>query len=431
MKPQKDVLHGGFLGKFVFVNSFPKPRVANSLDIPIFVLNDINFMSITKHNWTKEEILEIYNKPMMELLYEAATIHREHHDPNTVQVSTLLSIKTGGCPEDCGYCPQAARYHTEVEGNDLMKVSHVKAQALRAKASGSSRVCMGAAWRNVKDGPEFDQVLEMVRTINKLDMEVCCTLGMLTENQAHRLAEAGLYAYNHNLDSSEEYYKEVISTRGFEDRLETIDNVRKTNVTVCSGGIIGMGETEGDRAGMLVALATLNPQPESVPINALVAVDGTPLEDQQPVEICDMIRMVATTRIVMPETQVRLSAGRTQMSREGQAMCFFAGANSIFAGDKLLTTPNPDVNEDMKLFKLLGLNPQKPFIKKMQPKTVEAEDSVYESLGEKPKWSRPGHKIERNEEAKQKGKEKKIEKIIQKAIDEPLVNIEEKESEKV
>ncbi len=357
-------------------------------------------MSTIKHNWTKEEILEIYNKPMMELLYEAATTHRKHHDPNTVQVSTLLSIKTGGCPEDCGYCPQAARYHTDVDGNDLMTVSHVKAQALRAKASGSSRVCMGAAWRNVKDGPEFDQVLEMVRTINKLDMEVCCTLGMLTENQANRLAEAGLYAYNHNLDTSEDYYKDVISTRAFEDRLETIDNVRKSNVTVCSGGIIGMGEALEDRAGMLVALTSLNPQPESVPINALVAVEGTPMEDMEPIAIWDMIRMVATTRIVMPETQVRLSAGRTEMSREGQAMCFFAGANSIFAGDKLLTTPNPDVNEDMEMFKLLGLNPQKPFTKVSQPKTVEAENSKLQPLGEKPKWSRPDHKIDRNEEAK-------------------------------
>ncbi|MBC3756801.1 biotin synthase BioB [Hyunsoonleella sp. SJ7] len=361
-------------------------------------------MSETKHNWTKEEILDIYNKPLMELLYEAATTHRKNHDPNTVQVSTLLSIKTGGCPEDCGYCPQAARYHTDIEGNDLMSVQHVKAQALRAKAGGSSRVCMGAAWRNVKDGDEFDQVLEMVRTINKLDMEVCCTLGMLTENQAQRLAEAGLYAYNHNLDSSEEYYKEVISTRGFEDRLETIDNVRKTNVTVCSGGIIGMGESIEDRAGMLVALSTLNPQPESTPINALVAVEGTPLEDQKPVSIWDMVRMVATTRIVLPETQVRLSAGRTQMTREGQAMCFFAGANSIFAGDKLLTTPNPDVNEDMEMFKQLGLNPQKPFTKKVQPQTVEAEDSQFETLGEKPKWSRPDHTIERNEAAKEKAK---------------------------
>ncbi|MDX1762079.1 MAG: biotin synthase BioB [Christiangramia sp.] len=359
-----------------------------------------------KHDWTKEEILEIYNKPFMELLYEAATVHRQHHDPNTVQVSTLLSIKTGGCPEDCGYCPQAARYHTDLEGNDLMSVNQVKAQALRAKASGSSRVCMGAAWRNVKDGEEFDNVLEMVRTINKLEMEVCCTLGMLTENQAQRLAEAGLYAYNHNLDSSEEYYKEVISTRGYQDRLDTIGNVRKTNVTVCSGGIIGMGESEADRAGMLVALATLNPQPESVPINALVPVEGTPLEEQEPVPIWDMIRMVATTRIVMPETQVRLSAGRTQMSREGQAMCFFAGANSIFAGDKLLTTPNPDVNEDMEMFKMLGLNPQKAFEKKAQPESVDADKSQYQSKGEKPKWTRPGHTIDRNLEAQGKAKTK-------------------------
>lgn len=361
-------------------------------------------MSEIRHNWTKQEILSIYNKPLMELLYDAATVHRMHHDPNTVQVSTLLSIKTGGCPEDCGYCPQAARYHTNVEGNDLMSVPQVKAQALRAKESGSSRVCMGAAWRNVKDGPEFDQVLEMVRTINKLDMEVCCTLGMITENQAKRLAEAGLYAYNHNLDTSEDYYKDVISTRAFEDRLDTIENVRKTNVTVCSGGIIGMGEKLEDRAGMLVALASLSPQPESVPINALVPVEGTPMEAIEPISIWEMVRMVATTRIVMPQTQVRLSAGRTQMSREGQAMCFFAGANSIFAGDKLLTTPNPDVNEDMEMFKLLGLNPQKPFTKVSQPKTVEAEASQYQPLGEKPKWSRPGHKIERNEQAKAKAK---------------------------
>ncbi|MFO7745987.1 MAG: biotin synthase BioB [Psychroflexus sp.] len=361
---------------------------------------------MTRNDWTKEEILDIYNKPLMELLYDAATIHRKHHDPNKVQVSTLLSIKTGGCPEDCGYCPQAARYHTDIEGNDLMSVSQVKAQALRAKASGSSRVCMGAAWRNVKDGEEFDNVLEMVRTINKLDMEVCCTLGMVTENQAQRLAEAGLYAYNHNLDSSEEYYKEVISTRGYQDRLDTIGNVRKSNVTVCSGGIIGMGESLDDRAGMLVALATLNPQPESTPINALVPVEGTPLEEQQKVSIWEMLRMVATTRIVMPETQVRLSAGRTDMSREGQAMCFFAGANSIFAGDKLLTTPNPDVNEDMEMFKLLGLEPQKPFEKKSQPQSVSAEESQYQPLGEKPKWSRPGHTIERNVEAKQKAKTK-------------------------
>ena len=361
-------------------------------------------MSNTRHNWTQQEILDIYNKPLMELLYEAATVHRKFHDPTTVQVSTLISIKTGGCPEDCGYCPQAARYHTKIEGNDLMSVQQVKAQALRAKSGGSSRVCMGAAWRNVKDGPEFDQVLEMVRTINKLEMEVCCTLGMLTENQAQRLAEAGLYAYNHNLDTSEDYYKDVISTRAFKDRLDTIANVRKSNVTVCSGGIIGMGEKLEDRAGMLVALSTLNPQPESVPINALVAVEGTPMENIAPIAIWDMIRMVATTRIVMPETQVRLSAGRTEMSREGQALCFFAGANSIFAGDKLLTTPNPNVDDDMEMFKILGLTPQRPFIKLSQPQTIEADQTTIPALGEKPKWSRPNHVIERNEQAKDKAK---------------------------
>lgn len=361
-------------------------------------------MSITRHDWTKEEIIAIYNKPLMELLYEAATIHREHHDPNVVQISTLISIKTGGCSEDCGYCPQAKRYHTNIETNDFMTVADVKIQATKAKEGGSSRVCMGAAWRNVKDGPEFDQVLEMVRTINRMDMEVCCTLGMITENQAQRLAEAGLYAYNHNIDSSEEYYKEVISTRAFEDRLQTIENVRKTNVTVCSGGIIGMGESIEDRAGMLVALSTLDPQPESVPINALVPVEGTPLASEKLIEIWEMIRMVATTRIVMPETQVRLSAGRINWSREGQAMCFFAGANSIFSGDKLLTTPNNDLNEDMKMFELLGLKNQQPFAKVHQRESVEAADSKFAPLGEKPRWSRPGHTIERNVEATVKGK---------------------------
>ena len=361
-------------------------------------------MSTTRHDWSKDEIIAIYNKPLMELLYEAATLHRANHDPNVVQISTLISLKTGGCSEDCGYCPQAKRYHTNIETNPFMTVEDVKVQAEKAKEGGSSRVCMGAAWRNVKDGEEFDQVLEMVRAINKMDMEVCCTLGMITENQAQRLAEAGLYAYNHNIDTSEEYYKEVISTRGFEDRIQTIENVRKTNITVCSGGIIGMGESVEDRAGMLVALSTLNPQPESVPINALVPVEGTPLEEQKPVEIWEMIRMVATTRIVMPETQVRLSAGRINMSREGQAMCFLAGANSIFSGDKLLTTPNNDLNEDMKMFEILGLKNQAPFAKVHQRPSVEAADSKFAPLGEKPKWSRPGHTIERNVEATVKGK---------------------------
>jgi len=347
-----------------------------------------------------DAISQIYNQPILDLVFKAAAVHREHNVANEIQVSSLISIKTGACPEDCSYCSQSARFKTEIKVEKLMPVSEVLEKATVAKESGASRLCMGAAWRNVKDNGDFDKVLDMVSQVNDMGLEVCCTLGMLTPVQAQKLADAGLYAYNHNLDTSEDYYKDVISTRAFEDRLETIDNVRKSNVTVCSGGIIGMGEALEDRAGMLVALTSLNPQPESVPINALVAVEGTPMEDMEPIAIWDMIRMVATTRIVMPETQVRLSAGRTEMSREGQAMCFFAGANSIFAGDKLLTTPNPDVNADMEMFKLLGLNPQKPFTKVSQPKTIEAKDSELQPLGEKPKWSRPAHKIERNEEAR-------------------------------
>lgn len=355
--------------------------------------------------WTTQEILQIYHQPFLDLVFQAAQVHRTYHDPNKVQISSLISVKTGGCPEDCGYCPQAARYHTEVKIHDLLPVHQVKAQALRAKANGISRVCLGAAWRNVKDGPEFDQVLDMVREVTKLDMEVCCTLGMLTENQAKRLEEAGLYAYNHNIDSSEDYYKEVISTRAFEDRLETIDNVRKTSITLCSGGIIGMGERIEDRCGMLKVLANMTPQPESVPINALVAVEGTPMENEEPVDIFEFVRMVATARIVLPKTQVRLSAGRTGLSNEGQALCFLAGANSIFAGDKLLTTPNPDVNEDRKLFEQLGIKPQTPFEKHPKREVVEKEDSQICPLGENPRWTRPGHKIERNEAAKEKAKE--------------------------
>lgn len=358
----------------------------------------------TRKNWTKEEILSIYNKPFLELVYEAAEVHRRHHDPNKVQISSLISIKTGGCPEDCGYCPQAARYHTEVKMHELLPVHQVKAQALRAKQHGISRVCLGAAWRNVKDGEEFDQVLDMVRTVTRLDMEVCCTLGMLTENQAKRLEEAGLYAYNHNIDSSEDYYKEIISTRGFEDRLETIGNVRKTSITVCSGGIIGMGETVADRCDMLRILANMYPQPESVPINALVAVEGTPMEDQQPVSIFEMVRMVATARIVIAATQVRLSAGRTSMSPEGQALCFMAGANSIFAGDKLLTTPNPDVHQDKKLFEQLGIVPQAPFEKHPKRAVVDAGEAKVKPLGENPRWTRPDHKIPRNEAARNQDK---------------------------
>lgn len=324
-------------------------------------------MAEIKHNWSKEEILAIYNTPFLELLYKAATVHREHQTANEVQVSSLLSIKTGGCPEDCSYCPQAARYHTDVKVHKLMSLEEVETIADKAKSSGASRLCLGAAWREVRDNSDFDRVLEMVKAINTKGMEVCCTLGMVTESQAQKLADAGLYAYNHNLDTSEENYKNIISTRTYDDRLNTIKNVRKANITVCSGGIIGLGETVDDRIGMLLTLSRMNPHPESVPVNALVPVEGTPLEDQPLVPIWDMVRMIATARIVFPKTVVRLSAGRTQMSLEGQALCFMAGANSIFAGDKLLTTPNPDFNQDAEMFKLFGLTPRKPFKDAQQP----------------------------------------------------------------
>lgn len=318
-------------------------------------------MSENLTTWTREELVSIYNMPLLDLVYRAATVHRKFHDPNAIQVSSLVSIKTGGCPEDCGYCPQAARYHTDIDVHKLMKVEDVVETARKAKEAGSSRLCMGAAWREVRDNTDFDRVVDMVKEVNNLGMEVCCTLGMLNENQAKRLAEAGLYAYNHNLDTSEKNYSNIISTRTYDDRLNTISNIRKAGVTVCSGGIIGMGESVEDRIDMLLTLAALTPQPESVPINALVAVEGTPLEKQQPVPVWDMVRMVATTRIAIPKTVVRLSAGRLQMSAEGQALCFLAGANSIFAGDKLLTTPNPDFNEDVELFKVLGLKPRQAF----------------------------------------------------------------------
>ena len=362
-------------------------------------------------NWSKEEIKELYNSPLIELIYQAASVHRQYHDPKEVQISKLLSIKTDGCPEDCAYCPQAARYHTDIEGNNLMSLQEVVKLADDAKNEGSSRVCMGAAWRNVKDDADFDQVLEMVKTVNEMDMEVCCTLGMLTENQAQRLADAGLYAYNHNLDTSEEYYKEIISTRGYEDRLKTIENARNAKLTVCSGGIIGMGEKDEDRISMLHTFSIMRPQPESVPINSLVAVEGTPLEEQQQVSIWEMVRMIATTRIVLPESAVRLSAGRTQMSDEGQALCFLSGANSIFAGDKLLTTPNPEFNKDLELFSLLGLQPMKAYKKGDKP-AVNDRYKETPADKEKIKWSRPGHKIERNELAKEKGlNQKRTEKL--------------------
>ncbi|MBK9283543.1 MAG: biotin synthase BioB [Sphingobacteriaceae bacterium] len=310
---------------------------------------------------TKEQILEIYNTPLLELITKAAEVHKKHHKTGEVQISSLISVKTGGCPEDCAYCPQAARYNTEVKVHKLMGVEEVSVCADNAKKGGASRMCLGAAWREVRDNKDFEKVLDMVKTINAKGMEVCATLGMVTEDQARKLAEAGLYAYNHNIDTSEENYENIISTRTFEDRIGTLKNVRKAGLTVCSGGIIGMGESVADRIGMLYTLSLLNPQPESVPINALVPVDGTPLENQKPVPVWDMVRMIATARIVLPNSAVRLSAGRLEMSMEGQALCFLAGANSIFAGDKLLTTPNPAYNQDMEMFSILGLTPKKAF----------------------------------------------------------------------
>ena len=310
-----------------------------------------------KYNWTAAEIKTVYTTPLLELVYQAATIHRTYHEANKVQISSLISIKTGGCTEDCAYCPQAARYNTDIKVHKLMEVSQVVQIAEQAQQNGSSRVCMGAAWREVRDNKDFDKVIDMVKAVNNMGLEVCCTLGMITESQANKLADAGVYAYNHNIDTSAENYENIITTRTYEDRLNTLQNVRKAGMTICSGGIIGMGESVDDRVGMLLTLSRLQPHPESVPINALVPIEGTPLEEQPILPIWDMVRMVATTRIVMPSSMVRLSAGRLQMSAEGQAMCFMAGANSIFAGDKLLTTPNPEANTDKQLLDTLGLLP--------------------------------------------------------------------------
>lgn len=314
-----------------------------------------------RNNWTLPEVEALYDLPLLDLVFKAAGVHRTYHNPNEVQVSSLISIKTGGCSEDCGYCPQAARYHTDVKAHKLMPVEQVLEQAQNAKNGGASRMCLGAAWREVRDNRDFDQVLEMVKGINEMEMEVCCTLGMLTEEQAQRLADAGLYAYNHNIDTSEEHYSEVITTRTFDDRLNTHKNVRKAGVTLCSGGIIGLGEQKEDRMKMLITLANMEVQPESVPINTLVPVKGTPMEDYEKVPVWDLVRMVAIARIMMPKSAVRLSAGRLDLSDEGQALCFMAGANSIFAGDKLLTTPNPEFGRDEELFKILRIQPKAPY----------------------------------------------------------------------
>lgn len=319
----------------------------------------MNDKTLVRNDWTKQEIEEIYHSPLMQLVYRAATVHREWHDPEKIQMSTLLSIKTGGCPEDCSYCGQAARYHTDIKVQALLSTETVLEHARKAKDSGSSRFCMAAAWREVRNNRDFDRVIDMVKGVNNLGMEVCCTLGMLTEEQAVRLQEAGLYAYNHNLDTSEQYYDEIISTRTFDNRINTINNVRKAGITVCSGGIIGLGETHADRISMLLTLATMPKHPESVPINALARVAGTPLEENPKVDTWEMVRMIASARIIMPSSMVRLSAGRVEMTEFEQAWCFMAGANSIFTGERktLLVTPNPGVSEDMHLLNTLGLKP--------------------------------------------------------------------------
>jgi biotin synthase len=314
-------------------------------------------MSTLRHDWTLAEARAIHDLPLFELVDRSRAVHLEHHPKDEVQLCTLLSVKTGGCPEDCAYCPQSS-HHQAVDGEAMLKLDEVMDAARRAREHGATRFCMGAAWRQVKDGPAFDRVVDMVKGVKSLGMEACVTLGMLTEEQAARLKEAGLDAYNHNLDTSRDFYKSIISTRGFDQRLATLRNVRKAGITVCSGGIIGMGEGIDDRCAMLIELAKLDPHPESVPVNALVRVPGTPLESLPPVDPLELVRMIALARIMMPKSKVRLSAGRTELTREAQLLCLYAGANSVFYGEKLLTTPNPEENADRDLIRAAGLQPQ-------------------------------------------------------------------------
>jgi biotin synthase len=308
-----------------------------------------------RHDWTVDQIIALHDLPLLELVGRANEVHRQHHDPNAVQKATLLSIKTGGCPENCAYCPQSAHHRAvDLARDELMDPGKVVAMAATARAAGAERFCMGAAWRQVRDGKEFDAVIEMVGGVRALGMEACVTLGMLKPHQAERLAAAGLTAYNHNLDTSPEFYGQIVTTRTYEDRLETLATVRSFGVELCCGGIIGMGESIRDRAMMLRVLATMDPHPESVPINALVPVKGTPLANQARVDPLELVRMVATARLVMPASTVRLSAGRSALNREAQILCLVAGANSLFYGDKLLTTPNADIGEDADLFAAIG-----------------------------------------------------------------------------
>jgi biotin synthase len=320
---------------------------------------------MVRHDWTLPEIQELYDTPLLDLVFQAAAVHRKHHNAGEVQVCKLISIKTGGCPEDCKYCSQSSRYETEVDASPLMPKEEVFAIAQRAKDAGMTRVCMGAAWREVRDNKQFDRVLEMVKGVNEIGVEVCCTLGMLSEDQARRLEEAGLYAYNHNLDTSREFYSTIITTRTYDDRLETIDNIRKTNITVCSGGIMGLGESVTDRLSMLQTLSSMRPHPESVPINILSKVPGTPMADNADVPFFETLKMIAVARILMPGATVRLSAGRAKLSASEQALCFMAGADSFFSSEsKVMLTkavPSPAYDEDKALLNTLGLSMRPPF----------------------------------------------------------------------
>jgi len=328
-----------------------------------------------RHDWTRAEIRALHDLPVLDLVFRAATVHRAHHDGREMQVCKLISIKTGACPEDCSYCAQSSRYETDITPQKLMSKESVKEVAARAQASGVSRVCMGAAWREVKDGPQFDRVVEMVREVTDMGMEVCCTLGMLSEGQAKRLEDAGLYAYNHNVDSSAEFYETIITTRTYADRLKTIGNVRKTNVTVCCGGIMGLGESIEDRVGMLHTIATMNPHPESLPINILAKVPGTPMANNPDVPFWEVLRMIATARLVCPLADVRLTAGRAKLSPVEQAFCFLAGANSIFSSETetMLTkaVPSPSYDADKALLDLLGMSMREPFQSTPNPRKVE------------------------------------------------------------
>ena len=336
-----------------------------------------------RHNWTVAEVNELLKKPFMDLLFEAQLVHRQYHPHNYVQVSTLLSIKTGACPEDCKYCPQSAHYRTDVDKERLMEVERVLDAAQKAKNSGSTRFCMGAAWKNPK-ARDMPLLKEMIGGVKEMGLETCMTLGMLTPDQAQELASAGLDYYNHNLDTSPEYYGNIITTRTYQDRLDTLSHVRDAGMKICSGGIIGMGESANDRAGLLVELANLPTQPESVPINMLVKVKGTPLEQAEDVEAFDFIRLIAVARIMMPQSTVRLSAGRENMNEQMQALCFMAGANSIFYGCKLLTTPNPDEDSDMQLFNKLGINSQQVSQKPDEIEASELLDRVVERVASRP-----------------------------------------------